>query len=130
MNNKYINTNIIFSVFIGLFIFFHAVVPHDHHYNESVIISEHTETASSTDKEKNTHCFAVNILFLQKTELSVDNKIFETKFPFLFFNKKEYENKSYNFTNRKELFFCYSFKLPNFIFSQIDPARGSPSLFY
>ncbi len=123
MKRNYKNIIAFFFLIIGLVIFSHSIIPHNHHYNHAVATkhNEHNER----DKPDNTHCHYLNDIIISNITLSVN---------YLF--KQSSKNIGYisdleiDFSRNKFLkaIFYTDFYFPEyFAFLDTSPTRGSPS---
>jgi len=123
MRKKIKNTITFFSLFIGLVIFSHSIVPHDHHLSIFDIYNTHNE--NNPDKGF-AHCFYLNNVVIQKS--------------FTHFNiakKKPVKAKIFTVKSiaKKEVVFFINninddnlYHPVNTILSYSSPTRGSPFL--
>ena len=112
------NINLLILLLSGMIIFAHAIIPHDHHYSEA---------QKHSDKNHLLHCDALNNLIILKSEVKI-SKIQEFKSFSGNDILKQLHISDFEFTGRTITFPENYLQLPKYIFSKIEPARGSPVL--
>ncbi|MCF6365379.1 MAG: hypothetical protein L3J35_04175 [Bacteroidales bacterium] len=126
MVEKKNNIKLFLTWILGIFVLAHAVIPHDHHYAENTEISEHAKHENDSHNKQSVHCFAVNFFILQKTETSTDKSVVAKTF-LVYKNIFSPKNFFYKGPLIQATFFPdKNFRLTEFIFSEINPTRGSP----
>ena len=124
MAKKYKNTISIFLLIIGLVIFSHSILPHDHHYEN------HLETTNEEHQEKNEkeqepfHCHFFNDIVINKITSSSQSIVKPISLFILYIT-----NISFNFTEGffNKSFTSQIFHFPDRLFlSKNSPTRGSP----
>ena len=127
MLRKLKNIHLIVLLLSGIIIFAHAIIPHDHHYAYNTETTKHSETQNHSDKNQLLHCNALNNLIILKPEIKI-NKIQEFK-SFLGNDiLKQLHISDFKFTEKTITFPENYLQLPKYIFSKIEPARGSPEI--
>ncbi len=124
MNKKAKHIITYFSLFIGLVIFSHAVIPHDHHFQ---IFNNHSHTGDDDDNsgKNHAHCFYLNDVIIQKSDLSsniINQKHVNAKDIAIKGNIKEQESLSLAEIVLNDN--CYCFENDALLISA--PVRGSP----
>ncbi len=128
MNKRHQNINLLVTVILGLLIFSHAVIPLDHHLPENNT-SRHTKTPDKQNSGNAIHCYVLNNIIFQKINISVENYVkIQKNTGFNVFKNHEFSFIKFSAAEKK-LLKGQCFNLPEYIFSKIEPARGSPSLF-
>ncbi len=120
--------NIIVYILIAtsLAIFFHSVIPHDHHYTANCDIVHHHQNHDTQDQNP-IHCHFFNEIIVDKAIISSYHlavKFSPLNFVVLFIEEIQITNKDYSaLVFREPVFF------PDFIVHiQSFPTRGSPFL--
>ena len=115
------NIKIYLLLIIGLVIFSHAVIPHDHHYNAN---SELEHNHDHENSKSDFHCFFFNDIIKDETVSNVKISglnIFSISFTLFI---EDYDNENFFF---QTLFIDKtSYSTNCFTYSKIYPTRGSP----
>ncbi len=123
MKQQYKNIFSLVLLIAGLVLLSHAVIPHDHHYNE-VCDSQHHQDHDA-DHESPMHCHFLNDVVFDDVILSF-NHIDIKDFPVLYsfsFNTIIKDDDIYN----TSLQYINLDNLPDyFVFIEQSPTRGSP----
>jgi len=121
MKINYKNIIVFFLLIIGLVIFSHSIIPHNHHYNNAVATkhNEHNE-----DKSANTHCHYLNDIIISNITLSVNYLFKQTLKNIGYISDLEIDYRKNTFLKA----ILYSdFIFPEyFAFLETSPTRGSP----
>ena len=108
----------------SLAIFFHSVIPHDHHYDMNCELSHNQHNHDNSD-QKPIHCHFFNEVIVDKAITTANNKISDdTSIAFaalLLLNFRFTNNKlpKFHFSKQEKLTL-------NFVFRENMPTRGSP----
>ncbi len=125
MNQNKKNIKIFFIYLAGLILAFHALTPHDHHYNATFDFSHKAEQSDNHQNNNPLHCFSFNDLITDKTGFSA-GKVLVTKritniveFNDIFAQTTENPYKKINFATKND-------RSSYTIFQDSSPTRGSP----
>lgn len=127
MLRKSKNINLIILLLSGIIIFAHAIIPHDHHYGYNTETTKHHEEQNHSGTNNLLHCDALNNFIIVKSEVKI-NKIQQFKSFSGNDILKQLHISDFKFTEKAITFPENYLQLPKYIFSKIEPARGSPEI--
>lgn len=121
MYKKFRHIKLILVFFLGFTLIFHAVIPHDHHYdNNSNIENHHNDNKS--EKESN-HCNFLNNIDFDNLRNNNFTKVIKKNpiiFEIVFYDLFNLSHQINNFINENDNLSDYSSLI------SILPTRGSP----
>ncbi len=125
MRKKYENITSILLLIVGLVIFSHSIIPHDHHYNSSVSDIEHHHHNDNDSGDEPIHCHYFNNIDFDKVRTNnVTNIIKELPILYTVIFDEIFElDINYQVNNYINL----NDNLPDYcVLISISPTRGSP----
>jgi len=124
MLRNFKNTGSIFLFLAGLVIFFHALVPHDHHYDNDLENHHHGQQEKDATGNETLHCYFFNDGLLKKIPVSFAKRVHQ-KLATADFKSKSETNQIARFVLKINLSTRFTFS--NYLaFLDTSPSRGSP----